>query len=159
MKAVHVIACLLLGACAAEKPAPSPPKMIRAEKPSDAFTVDLPKGCALIDAPRSLDFAVLSIKCDGVDKVGVYVGNFSDATSGDKTLTLKPDIPGREIVVKTEGPDKRTYGYVWKTAYDWPSQLHVWVMPDALDDAQAQAIAASLRPTVPNKTTHKAEAN
>lgn len=152
-----VLTALVATACAPEKPAPPPIRAVHMQQsPRQSFTVNLPQGCEVIEAPTSMDFAILDINCGGVAKVGIYVGNFSDATFGDKSLTLKPDVPGREVVVKAEGPDKRVYGYLWQTAYDWPAQIHVWVTPDARDDAQAQAIAASLRPTVPDKTSEKA---
>jgi type IV pilus biogenesis protein CpaD/CtpE len=113
-----------------------------------AFTVTLPSDCILEGGDQKLDFAILHVVCKGVPKIGIYAGNAANIDSNQQNFISKPDIPDRSIIL---APDNAATirGYLWKTHYDWPEQLHVWFIDGQENDATAQQIAASIHPTTP----------
>jgi hypothetical protein len=140
-----IAATLILSACFYESPQDNKPT----QEAKKSFVSDIPANCMLNGGDRQIDFAVFRVVCDGVFKVGIYVGDAPNIGEIKNSFAVRADIPNRGVIVKISDPEEKVRGYIWSTPYKWPSKIHVWIPDSQIDDTIAKNIASSIQPTSP----------
>lgn len=110
---------LALGLGAMASTAGAAPPVFDVGRARAAFTVDLPEGCKLEDGQVRASFAIFYVACEGRVVAGIYTGNAADRS-----------MPRSRLMI---------------TETRWPSEVQVWAVDAAEDQARADAIVASVR--------------